>query len=81
MSKTIKYLKDYTPTNYLVNTVGLTFIVNEDKTVQVNSITTYYKNPAGSGNTLVLDGDAKLISLALDNHELNAWDFMLQAIT
>ena len=77
MSKTIKYLKDYTPTNYLVNTVGLTFIVNEDKTVQVNSITTYYKNPAGSGNTLVLDGDAKLISLALDNHELNEKEYAL----
>lgn len=75
--KIIKYLTEYTPTNYLVNTINLTFIVNEDKTVQVNSLTTYFKNPKGNSSTLTLDGEAKLISLAIDNHELSDKEYKL----
>ena len=40
---TIKYLKDYTPTDYLVSAIDLTFIVNNDKTVIVINTSKYYK--------------------------------------
>ncbi len=71
--KTIKYLKDYAVPNYLVEHVDLTFIIDNDKTIQVQNIVNYYKNPNSSANNiLTLDGCAELISLAIDNHVLTA---------
>lgn len=73
-NKEIKYLKNYTAPNYLVDHTDLTFIINEDKTVQVQNITTYTKNPEGKSSTLTLDGTVPLSSIAVDNHVLSPDD-------
>ena len=68
--KNIKYLKDYSPTDYLVDTIDLTFIINDNKTVEVISVSKYYKNPKTNTRSLVLNGEAKLVSVALDGKSL-----------
>lgn len=70
-NKTIKCLADYTPTDYLVDKINLIFTVNTDKTVHVQNITHYYKNPKTSGHKLILNGSAKLLSIKLNNRQLN----------
>jgi len=64
---TTTYLKDYTPSNYLVETIDLTFVINTDD-VTVTSVTKYHKNKSQSdgGNNLILDGSADIISIALN---------------
>ena len=69
-NKVTKYLKDYTPTDYLVDTIDLTFIINDNKTVQVKSVSHYSKHPKSIGNTLNLDGDCELIKIALNDCDL-----------
>lgn len=64
---TPKYLKDYIPSNYLAEKIHLDFIINDDD-VLVTTTTHYYKNPlsAKTPHTLKLNGNAKLISIALN---------------
>ncbi len=68
--KNIKYLKDYSPTDYLVDTIDLTFIVNDNKTVEVINVSKYYKNPKTNTRSLILNGEAKLVSVSLDENSL-----------
>ena len=74
---TIKYLKDYTPTDYLVSAIDLTFIVNNDKTVNVINTSKYYKNPQTKTNTLLLNGEARILSIQLDNKNLNESEYQI----
>ncbi len=76
MEKTVKYLKDYTKPSHKIRHTSLTFIINEDNTVQVQNIARYTKN--SNLNQLVLSGHAELISIAIDNHVLSAEQFKLQ---
>lgn len=55
------YLKDYTPANYLVKNVNLTFELYEGKTV-VTSEVEYEKNPHGQSNTLILNGQDQTVT-------------------
>ncbi|MCL4128568.1 UNVERIFIED_CONTAM: hypothetical protein GTU68_036043 [Idotea baltica] len=72
----IKYLKDYKPSNYLIEDTYLTFDLDETKTI-VTSKLNITANPANrESNTLVLDGNAlKLISIKIDDKELSATDY------
>lgn len=69
---TTKYLKDYAPSNYLIETVNLCFTINPDH-VLVTCTASYYKNKshASEKNILSLDGDALLISIELDGKTFN----------
>ena len=69
--KNIKYLKDYSTTDYLVDTIDLTFIMNDNKTVEVINVSRYYKNPKTNTRNLILNGEAKLLSVALDGNNLD----------
>ncbi|HLX55024.1 MAG TPA: aminopeptidase N [Aquella sp.] len=64
---TTTYLKDYTPSNYLVDTIDLTFVINEED-VTVTSISKYHKNKSRANvpNNLILDGSAEIISVELN---------------
>lgn len=72
----IKYLKDYKPSNYLIEDTYLTFDLDETKTI-VTSKLNIIANPANrESNTLVLDGnDLKLISIKIDNKELPTTEY------
>ncbi|MCE3268013.1 MAG: aminopeptidase [Burkholderiales bacterium] len=65
---TTTYLKDYTPSNYLIDTVDLIFVINETD-VCVTSISKYYKNklPSNIPNILTLDGSADLVGIELND--------------
>ncbi|MBP9742186.1 MAG: aminopeptidase N [Burkholderiales bacterium] len=76
-NKTIKYLKDYTPTDYLVDKIDMIFTINLDQTVQVDSTTTYYKNPLTNSRHLILDGSAQLLKIKLDGTPLAATEYSL----
>lgn len=83
---TPKYLKNYTPSNYLVDTVDLTFNINESEVI-VTSIINYHKNQLQQGvpNILTLDGSAPLVSVALNdqpytNYIHNAEQLILNAL-
>ena len=72
----IKYLKDYKPSNYLINETHLTFNLDESKTV-VTADLHITKNPANNeSNSLILDGvDLKLLSIKINNKDLSKSDF------
>ncbi|BCD92236.1 aminopeptidase N [Francisella halioticida] len=72
----IKYLKDYKPSNYLINETHLTFNLDESKTI-VTADLHITKDPANNeSNSLVLDGvDLKLLSIKIDNKDLSKYDF------
>jgi aminopeptidase N len=70
------YLKDYTPTNYLVDTIDLTFTIN-DTNVIVTNTSKYYKRDDVKNN-LVLNGHAKLDKIELDDRELTSVDYELK---
>lgn len=74
----IKYLKDYKPSNYLINETHLKFELNESKT-RVTANLYIVANPANrENNTLVLDGNnLKLLSIKIDNKELSNTDFIV----
>ena len=73
-----KYLKDYTQPNYLVDTVDLTFELNADESVSVINIAKYHKTPVVTTNTLLLDGNAKLEKIILNNIDLTAAQYQKQ---
>lgn len=64
---TTKYLKDYVPSNYLIDTTHLIFNINNDS-VSVTSKTKYYKNKllVNTPNTLSLNGSAQLSGIKLN---------------
>ena len=65
------YLKDYTPAPYIASHVDLAFQLFEDKTV-VTSTVEYRKNPAGSSDTLVLNGEGQhIVSVLRDGQPFN----------
>lgn len=67
-----KYLKDYQVSNYLVDSISLTFQILDD-TVVVSNVAKYYKNnDKHSKNHLTLDGSAKLITLLINNQTINS---------
>ncbi|QWU99293.1 aminopeptidase N [Francisella salimarina] len=74
----IKYLKDYKPSNYLINETHLKFELNESKT-RVTANLNIVANPANrENNTLVLDGNnLKLLSIKIDNKEISNTDFIV----
>ncbi|QLE79387.1 aminopeptidase N [Francisella sp. Scap27] len=74
----IKYLKDYKPSNYLIEDTYLTFDLDETKTIVTSKIN-ITANPANrESNTLVLDGNAlKLISIKIDNKELPTAEYKI----
>ncbi|MEY8714852.1 aminopeptidase N [Francisella philomiragia] len=74
----IKYLKDYKPSNYLINETHLKFELNESKT-RVTANLYIVTNPANrENNTLVLDGNnLKLLAIKIDNKELSNTDFIV----
>ena len=67
-----KYLKDYTTPNYFAKSISLIFKVNSNKDIVVTSITNYEINPDIGVNTLVLDGNAKLVSLKINNYHIDS---------
>lgn len=74
------FLKDYTPPSFLINTVELTFKLNEDLT-QVNSRLTILQNPKfeNKNKPLVLQGeDCELIFIRLDGRPLSTHEYHLQ---
>ncbi|MEY8768397.1 aminopeptidase N [Francisella philomiragia] len=74
----IKYLKDYKPSNYLINETHLKFELDESKT-RVTANLYIVANPANrENNTLVLDGNnLKLLAIKIDNKELSNTDFIV----
>lgn len=72
----IKYLKDYKPSNYLIEETHLTFELNESKTV-VTARLHIVANPENrESNRLVLEGvDLKLLSIKIDDQYLSESGF------
>jgi aminopeptidase N len=79
---TTTYLKDYTPSNYLVETIDLTFTINEND-VSVTNVAKYHKNKleAKAANTLMLDGSAPLISIDLNGKPFTEYKQTADALT
>ena len=73
---TTKYLKDYAPTNYLVDTIDLTFTIN-DKSVSVTNISKYHKR-SDAANSLILNGSAQLDQIKLNDKKLSNTDYELK---
>lgn len=66
----IHYRSDYRPSPFLINAVDLVFDLRDDD-VRVESRLMVCRNPAAEpGQTLVLDGSAELLSVALDGEPL-----------
>ncbi|KYW85845.1 aminopeptidase N, partial [Francisella hispaniensis] len=74
----IKYLKDYKPSNYLIDETHLTFELDESKT-RVTANLYIVANPENrENNTLVLDGvELKLLSVKLNDKELSPAEFVV----
>jgi len=76
----VKYLKDYTQPDYLVDNIFLTFILDEDYTI-VKSTQNYRKNSnllKSDNNNLKLDGNnLELISISLNNKKLSKDEYSL----
>jgi aminopeptidase N len=67
-----KYLKDYRPSEYLIDTLDLRFELGEENT-RVTAKSTFRRNPDGkpSGSPLLLHGrELELLSLKLDGTEI-----------
>lgn len=72
------YLRDYQPSDFLVDKIDLTFDIQDKKTV-VTSRMLMNRNPAVSSRSqLTLDGDAALVTLALDGEQLTADQYQQQ---
>ena len=67
MSQTVKYLKDYTAPNHLVPKIHLLFDVSE---THAHITAQLHIEPQNEINTLILQGKAKLISIALNGNTL-----------
>ncbi|MDX1810980.1 MAG: aminopeptidase N, partial [Gammaproteobacteria bacterium] len=75
------YLKDYQPSEYLIESVDLHFLLNEDVTT-VTAKSQVVFNPAAStrSGVLSLDGnELKLISVAINDKLLTANDYEVNA--
>lgn len=69
------YLRDYTPSNFLIDHVELRFDLKEEKTV-CHSLLALRKNPLASGCSIRLDGHSfTLLSIRLDGVVLSASDY------
>ena len=69
------YRKDYTPPNYLVETVEIGFDLALDTTVVANRLT-MRKNPASKGKDIVLHGEGlKLIKLRMNGKVLKRGEY------
>lgn len=74
------FLKDYTPPHFLINTVKLSFKLDEDLT-QVNSQLTMIRNylPENKTKPLVLQGEnCELISIKLNGRSLSVKEYQLK---
>jgi len=74
------YLKDYTPSDYLIDTVDLEFELGETST-RVKSKLTVRENPASlsSAKKLILNGENVLLkTILLNGKELTKTDFKIQ---
>ncbi|MEN9916452.1 MAG: aminopeptidase [Pseudomonadota bacterium] len=74
------FLKDYTPPRFLINTVELTFKLDEDLT-QVNSRLTVLRDPKleNKNEPLVLQGEnCELVFIKLDGRTLSTHEFQLR---
>ncbi len=64
------YLKDYTPPAFLVDTVDLDLVIDAGATT-VTSTLAMRRNPAGTGRSLVLEGDElETLSVAVDGEKV-----------
>jgi aminopeptidase N len=73
------YLKDYTPPDFLIETIELTFELDEENT-RVTSRMRVYRNPHATTNpkNLELDGEQLMLdSIRLNQRELHADDYTL----
>jgi aminopeptidase N len=68
----VTYLKDYKPTDYLINTTDLVFTINDDKSVTVINTMSLVKNNLTTTTNLILDGNTQLLEVVLDGNKLNA---------
>ncbi|WP_342147160.1 aminopeptidase N [Rickettsiella endosymbiont of Aleochara curtula] len=74
------FLKDYTPPSFLINTVELTFKLDEDLT-QVNSRLTFIRNsvPENKNKSLILQGEnCELIFIKLNGRSLSSKEYQLK---
>ncbi len=77
----ITYLKDYQPSNYLIDTVNLSFNLDDAHTT-VRAEVELYKNPAvkAADNTLELAGEElQLNDIKIDNKQLSNNDYTVDA--
>uniref|UniRef100_A0A6N2L5W5 Puromycin-sensitive aminopeptidase n=1 Tax=Salix viminalis TaxID=40686 RepID=A0A6N2L5W5_SALVM len=73
------FLKDYKLPDYYFDSVGLTFLLGEEKTI-VSSKITVLPRVEGSSSPLVLDGaDLKLLSVKVNGEELKNGDYHLES--
>ena len=73
------YLKDYTPPEYLIESVELNFELDESQT-RVSSRLIIYRNPASqhTEQSLTLMGEElELLSISLDGNSLSETDFVI----
>lgn len=72
------YLKEYTPSNYLVKDVNLSFYLGEESTRVVTELNMYLNEQAASQGNLVLHGESlKLVSVRLNDQLLDASQYQL----
>ncbi|KAJ6946233.1 hypothetical protein NC651_001099 [Populus alba x Populus x berolinensis] len=73
------FLKDYKLPDYYFDSVDLTFLLGEEKTI-VSSKITVLPRVEGSSSPLVLDGaDLKLLSVKVNGEELKNGDYHLES--
>ncbi len=75
------YLKDYTPSAFLISSIDLEFDLHEDHT-EVTSLLHVYRNPARSDHVadLRLDGESiELASIALDGRALAPHEYAVDS--
>ncbi|KAJ6426570.1 hypothetical protein OIU84_022216 [Salix udensis] len=73
------FLKDYKLPDHYFDSVGLTFLLGEEKTI-VSSKITVLPRVEGSSSPLVLDGaDLKLLSVKVNGEELKNGDYHLES--
>ncbi|KAH8521990.1 hypothetical protein H0E87_002856 [Populus deltoides] len=73
------FLKDYKLPDYYFDSVDLTFLLGDEKTI-VSSKITVFPRVEGSSSPLVLDGaDLKLLSVKVNGEELKNGDYHLES--
>ncbi|MCV2502876.1 MAG: aminopeptidase N, partial [Neisseriaceae bacterium] len=74
MENTVKYLKDYEPLPFIVNGIDLHFNIQQEH-VLVNSVLEI--EVLKLDQELILDGEARLISVELNGQQLSKEDYLL----